>query len=151
MKKLIKIVSMLLLASTFLFLVACSSFGKIEKALQEIGYAVIETDDKAEQIEEESEVAVTTYVFSNKDSLALTEFAKINLVFVFEFKATEDMKEFYEDSSTLQGLVEDVKEDGSAEEFYDALVEKGLAKGNCLVISTNILVASEVADAIKNA
>ena len=51
----------------------------------------------------------------------------------------------------MQGLVQDVKDDGTAEEFYNALVEKGIAKGNCMVMSVNPLAASEVMEAVKNA
>jgi hypothetical protein len=152
MKKLLMtITSIALLLTLSLSLVACSSYGKIEKALEEIGYAKVESSQEAEDLEEESDVAVTMHVFSNKDSLGLTEALKINVVIVMEFKSTDEMKEYYEDSDTLQGLVKDIKEDGSAKEFYDSLVEKGYANGNCLVISVNPLVADAVKDAVKNA
>lgn len=152
MKKLLMtITSIALLLTLSLSLVACSSYGKIEKALQEIGYAKIESSQEAEDLEEESDVAVTMHVFSNKDSLSLTEALKINVVIVMEFKSTDEMKEYYEDSDTLQGLVKDVEEDGSAKEFYDSLVEKGYANKNCLVISVNPLSADAVKTAVKNA
>ena len=132
--------------------IACtSSYGKIEKALEEAGYEKIQSNEEAEQMQTESDVAVTVHLFSNKNSIGLMELAKLNVVIVFEFKATEDMKEFYEESSTMQGLIKDIQEDGSAEEFYNKLVEKGYANGNCLVISTNLLVANEVANIVKEA
>lgn len=150
MKKLLMtITSIALLLTLSLSLVACSSYGKIEKALEEIGYAKIESSQEAEDIKKESEVPVTMHVFSNKDSLGLTEIAKLNIVIVMEFKSSDEMKEYYEDSNTLQGLVQDIEEDGSAKEFYDSLVEKGYANGNCLVISNTLSKTS--ADAVKTA
>ena len=47
--------------------------------------------------------------------------------------------------------ISDVKEDGTAEEFYNSLVEKGFANGNCIVISTNPVCLSEICEIIKNA
>lgn len=144
MKKLLMtITSIALLLTLSLSLVACSSYGKIEKALEEIGYTKVESSQEAEDIEKESEVPVTMHVFSNT--------AKFDMVIVMEFKSTDEMKEYYEDSDTLQGLVKDIKEDGSAKEFYDSLVEKGYANKNCLVISVNPLVADAVKTAVKNA
>ena len=61
------------------------------------------------------------------------------------------MREFYKDSATLQDFISDVKEDGTAEEFYNSLVEKGFANGNCIVISTNPVCLSEICEIIKNA
>ena len=75
---------------------------------------------------------------------------KYNVVIVFEFNSTKEMLEFYEESNTMQGLIQDIQEDGTAEEFYNDLVDKGYAKGNCLIMSTNLLVAGDVCDAIKN-
>ena len=154
MKKIIMALSSIAIILVLsLSLIACSSYGKIEKALEKIGYAKIESSQEAEDMEKESDVAVKMYVFSNKDSLGLTEIGKLNTVIVMEFNSTEEMKNYYEDSNTLKGIVEDVKEDGSAKEFYDSLVEKGYANGNCLVISITLSSASAnaVKDAVKNA
>ncbi len=147
------ITSIALLLTLSLSLVACSSYNKIEKALEKIGYAKIESSQEAEDMEKESEVAVTMHVFSNKDSLSLTEIGKLNTVIVMEFKSTDEMKAYYEDSNTLQGFIEDIKKDGSAKEFYDSLVEKGYANKNCLVISITLskTSADAVKDAVKNA
>ena len=57
----------------------------------------------------------------------------------------------YKESDTLKGFIKDVKDDGSAQEFYNSLVEKGYANGNCLIFSTNPLAAEDVKTAIKNA
>ncbi len=154
MKKLVKILTLICLVTAFaLTLVACSSYGKIEKALLDRGYAVIESSDEADDMQEESDVAVTVHVLSNADSLSGLEVLGANVVIVLEFNTTEDMKEYYEDSNTMQGLVEDVKEDGSAKEFYDSLVEKGYANGNCLVlcVSLNASEIQAVRELVKNA
>ena len=89
MKKLMKIATLLcLVLALALSAAACSSaYQKIEKALTDIGYSVVESDDKADDMKEESEVAVTVHILSNKQ--------KLNAVIVFEFKATDDMIEFY--------------------------------------------------------
>lgn len=153
MKKLAKILTLTLAFVLCLGMFACSSYGKVEKALVNIGYAKVETDDAgtSDKMQDESDVAVKVHLFSNKDSLKATEIYKLSMVIVFEFNATEDMKKFYTESETMQGLVKDVQDEGSAEEFYNALVEKGLANGNCLVLSVNPVVYEEVANAVKNA
>lgn len=152
MNKFAKILtSILLVVVLALTLTGCSSYGKVEKALKNIGYTAIESSDDADKIKGESEIAVTVHALTNKDSLSITEVAKINVVVVLEFKETKEMKDFYEDSDTLQGLVKDIKDDGTAEDFYNKLVEKGFAKGNCLIISINPIATSDVCDAIKNA
>ena len=151
MKKLAKILTVALAMLLCVSMVACSSYGKVEKALANIGYEKIESDNTAEKMQSESEVAVTAHLFSNLETVPVKDILKAGVVVVFEFKATEDMKEFYADSETMQGLVKDIKDDGSADEFYNALVEKGLANGNCLVICINPLAFNDVATAIKNA
>lgn len=151
MKKLAKILTLALVVVLSLTMVACSSYKKVEKALVNIGYAVIESDDTANNVKEESDVAITMHVLSNKDSLKAIEIYKLNVVMILEFKATDDMIEYYKDSDTMQGFIKDVKDDGSAKEFYDSLVEKGLANGNCLVISTNPAAAEDVMEAVKGA
>ena len=152
MKNLVRIVTLMLVLAIAVTLVGCSTFNKVDKALTEIGYTKIENNEKAEELEkEENEVAVKIHAYSNAESLSLLEAAKINFVLVLEFNATKDMKAYYEDSATLQGLVADIAEDGTAEEFYNKLVEKGYANGNCLVISVNPLSANDVKEAVKNA
>ena len=155
MTRLSKFFAVLLTSLLCVSLVACSSFNLVKTTLEEVGYQVVQNeedgDDRADTIQEESEVAVTCYMFTNADSITLTQLHKLNIVIVFEFKATDEMIEFYEDSETLQGLLQDIKDDGTAEEFYNDLVAKGYAKGNCLIFSTNPLASQDVRDAIKNA
>ena len=145
MKKLFKLATLLcLVLALSVSAMACSSaYKKIEKALTDIGYSVVESDSNADKMKGESDIAVTVHVLSNK--------TKANAVIVFEFKATDDMMTFYKESSTMRGFVKDVKDDGTAEEFYNALVEKGIAKGNCMVMSINLFVSQEVYDAVKGA
>ena len=153
MKKITKLLVLLCLVTAIaVSMVACgSTYGKVEGALKNIGYKVVQTSNEAEDIEEESDVAVTAHILSNADSLTITEIAKLNVVIVFEFNTTDEMLEMYKESDTLQGFVKDVAEDGSAQEFYNELVQKGYANGNCLVISTNPIAAEDVKTAIKNA
>ena len=152
MKKLTKLLTVLLCVVMCASLMACSSYSSVKATLEDIGYALVESaeDTEAEDMQDESEVVVKAYVFSNEDSLGLFEILKYNVVIVFEFNSTKEMLEFYEDSNTMQGLIQDIQEDGTAEEFYNDLVDKGYAKGNCLIMSTNLLVAGDVCDAIKN-
>ena len=144
MKKLSKILISLLLVVLTFTLVACSSYSKIEKAFVNAGYEVVETNSNAEKMEEETDVAVKTHILYNDKLTVLT------LAIIFEFNTTEDMKEFYADSATAQGLMQDIQEDGTAEEFYNKLVEKGYANGNCLLIPIG-LDASGALDIMKNA
>lgn len=153
MKRITKLLILLcLVVAIATSLVACgSTYGKVEGALKNIGYKVVQTSNEAEDIKEESDVVVTPHILSNADSLGLTEAYKLNIVIVFEFRATDEMLEMYKESDTLKGFIKDVKDDGSAQEFYNSLVEKGYANGNCLIFSTNPLAESEVKTAIKQA
>lgn len=152
MKKLTKLLTVLLCVVMCASLMACSSYSSVKATLEDIGYALVESaeDTEAEDMQDESEVVVKAYVFSNEDSLGLFDMLEYNIVIVFEFNSTKEMLEFYEESNTMQGLIQDIQEDGTAEEFYNDLVDKGYAKGNCLIMSTNLLVAGDVCDAIKN-
>ena len=154
MKKSIRLLTFLLILTIAITLVGCSTFNKVDKALTEIGYEKIESNDDAKDTKkdaEESEYSITVHVYSNKNNVSFAEILKVNTVMVFEFKATQDMKDYYEESDTLQGFIRDIEEDGSAEEFYNKLVEKGYANGNCLVISTNPISADAVKTAVKGA
>jgi len=146
MKKFFKLTSLLVavLAMTFVLTACGSSFKKVEKALEGIGYEKIESTSQANKYTQGTDVAVDVSVFE-KDA--------ISYVIVLEFEATEDMKEYYNDSAAFRGLVKDIKDEGTAEEFHTALENAGLAKGNCLVfsISLNLAEYGAVTTAIKNA
>lgn len=147
MKKFFKVTALLIATLALcMFLTACSSsFKKVEKALEDIGYEKIESTSEANKYTNGTDVAVDATCFKKVDGF------KTNIVIVLEFKATDDMKEFYKDSDAFRGLVKDIKEDGTAKEFHEALEDAGFAKGNCLVFSINPLEFSAVTTAIKNA
>ena len=147
MKKFFKLTALLIATLAMcMFLTACSSaYSKVEKALEEIGYEKIESTSFADEFTDDTDKVANVYCFSKEDGFSS------NIVIVLEFNATDDMKEFYEESAAFRGLVQDIKEDGTASEFHAELEEAGLAKGNCLIISLNILAYNEVTQAIKNA
>lgn len=133
MKKIIQISALLIALVLCLGLVACSSYGKIEKALTDNEYKVVEKDAVANSIESEN---------SKEDNgLKIHCFyktKKLTTVYVLEVKSTDEMKELIDDSDTIKGLISDIKNDGTAEEIYKALEEKGLVNGNCLVIAVGL-------------
>ena len=147
MKKFFKLTALLVavLAMTFVLTACGSSFKKVEKALTGIGYEKIESTSQADKYTQGTDVAVDATCFKKVDGL------NTNIVIVLEFDATDDMKEFYADSDAFRGLVKDIKDEGTAEEFHTALENAGLAKGNCLVFSINPLENNAVTSAIKNA
>lgn len=146
MKKTIKILSLILVFVLCFSMMACASFGSVEKTLNELGYIEMNASEEGEQMQEESEIPVTPHFFSNAESISALELYKLTTVVVFEFKSTDDMIEFYKDSDTLQGLLKDIEEEGSAKEFYNELRDEGFAKGNCLIIPIG-LDAENVLDA----
>ena len=147
MKKFVKLTALLVavLAMTFVLTACGSSFKKVEKALEGIGYEKIESTSAANEYTQDTDVAVDATCFKKIDGI------NTNMVIVLEFKATEDMKEFYADSDAFRGLIKDIKDDGTAEEFHSELEKAGLAKGNCLVFSVNPMEYNAVTNAIKNA
>ena len=151
MKKLLKLTSLLLLVTMLFNLVACSSFGKISKALEDVGYAQIQNEEESSDVADdakEDESVTKVYVFTNAESLSLLEGYKLTLVTVIEFNATKDLVEYFKENNTLQGIVEDIKEDGTVEEVYNELKDAGLACGNCLIAPIG-LDAENVLNAIK--
>ena len=150
MKKLCAIAALCLAAVLSLVLVGCgSSYNALKKAFEKAGYTESENlESIAETIKEDAEkdsLAVTVHGMSKVDGL------QSNFVMIIEFNSTEDMKKLYDESNTIQGLVKDIEENENAKEFKDALEEAGFAKGNCLVISKNLLAMNEVTNIVKNA
>lgn len=127
MKKLLSILTFTFILFCCFTFGACCNYSKIEKALTDNGYSVIEGNSVASQIQKESTVYVDAHLFDNVKALTT--------VVVFEFKSTEDMKKFFTDSETLQGIINDVDFELSKKDFYDDLVQKGYANGNCLVVA----------------
>lgn len=150
MKKTLQLITLLAIITTVLFnFVACSAFGKVQKELETIGYSLIENEETETSEEAKDDERVTNvHVFTNASSLSALEVYKVTLVTVIEFKATKDLVEYFNESDTLQGLVTDIQEDGTVEEVYNQLKEKGFACLNCIIIPVG-LDASNVLTAIK--
>ena len=147
MKKFFKVVALVVATLALcMFLTACSSdFKKVQKALEDIGYEKIESTAKADKYTNQTDLAVEATCFSKIDGF------NTNIVVVLEFNATDDIKEFYQDSDEFRAVVKGIKDDGTAEEFHAALEDAGWAKGNCVVFSVNPLEYNAVTSAIKNA
>ena len=151
MKKLLKIGTLILIVTMLFNLVACSSFGKVQKTLEGIGYQLVENEEnEASQEAEESEKVVKVYMFTNGESISALEIYKLTLVTVIEFNSTKELVEYFKESNTLQGIVSDLEEDGSIQEIYDELKDEGLAFGNCLIVPFGFD-ANTVLDAIDEA
>lgn len=149
MKKLSVIVSVLLAVVLAFGLVGCSSYGTLKKAFEKAGYEeVTELESVAETIKEEAkkdDIVVTLHCMKKVKVLIP------DLVLIVEFKATEDMKKFYENSETVKGLVKDVAKNEDVKEWQKAMENAGYAKGNCLVFPTDLLNLNEVTSIVKGA
>lgn len=149
MKKIVKITSLLLVLTLCLFAMACSSYNKLEKAFLDNGYEIVsEIDQDSQALKnelEKEELEITIHGFKKSG------FLSADLVLVFEFKNTDDLVKACKENHTLNGIMQDVKEDEDVKAIYDSLVEEGYAKGNCLVFSFNPLNMSAVKTIVKNA
>lgn len=146
MKKLSKILMLCLVAILAFGLYGCgSSYNSLKKEFEKAGYTESEQFEKmGDAIREQAET----------QSLAITLHAltkDLNLVLIIEFNSTEDMQKLYNESSTIQGFVKDIKENEDAKALKKSLEEEGYAKGNCLVLCTNPLCREEVTNIVKNA
>lgn len=148
MKRFSKLIAMLLVVVSALSLAACSSkYGALKKAFEKEGYTESEqvetwTETITKELKGEDGEMVTNVHVLTKD---------LTIVLVLEFKATDDMLEFYKESNTFQGAVKDLKENEDAKAFYNSLVEAGYANGNCLVFTTNPMKINEVTNIVKGA
>ena len=147
MKKLMKLTAILIVSVMAFTLVACSSYGALEKAFTKNGYEVSgEVDELTEMIKEEAEkeeLELTFHAFTKKDGVTS------DLVFVLEFKNTDELSEFIDETDALDEFIEDLKDDEDASKIYNKLVEEGYAKGNCLIFNTNPLNRAEVVKIFK--
>lgn len=143
------IVSILLVAVLSVAMVGCSMYGSLKKAFEKEGYEeVTELEDVAENVKKEAkkdDLEVNLHAMKKNDGL------KSTLVLIVEFKATEDMKKFYEDSETVKGFVKDVSNNEDVKAWQEAMENAGYAKGNCLVFTVNPLSINEVTNIVKNA
>ncbi len=127
MKKLLRILVLMVALVCLSNLFACSTaYGNVEKALTDNGYKVVERTSDCAKMESESEIEVKGHCFYSDDD--------VTYVVVYEFNKTDDMKSFIQDSQTAQGFIEGVKTDGTPQEVYNSLEQKGYANGNCLVV-----------------
>ena len=149
MKKFAMIVSILLVAVLSVAMVGCSMYGSLKKAFEKEGYEeVTELEDVAKKEKEEAKkdnLEVNLHAMKKVDGL------KSTLVLIVEFKATEDMKKFYEDSETVKGFVKDVSDNEDVKAWQEAMENAGYAKGNCLVFTVNPLSINDVTNIVKNA
>lgn len=146
MKKLVKIISVLLIVVLSLSAVACSSYGKLEKAFTDAGYVVVE-NESAENMENE-EKGITAHYLEKKETISTLG------VIILEFKATDDMVEFYNENEIVRDALEAILTDEDTQDLYQALVDAGIANGNCLVYPATlsaILAINTVTDIVKNA
>ena len=159
MKKMTKLLAALLVVVSMLSLVACSSkYGALKNAFVKEGYSESEEVEswnekiKNEIKGEDGEMVSKVHVFYKKTTSDTTigDLLSKNVVLILEFKATEDMLEFYKESNTAQGAVKDIKESEDAKAFYQALVDAGYANGNCLVLAIGLDTAS-VREIVKKA
>lgn len=159
MKKMTKIMAALLVVVSMLSLVACSSkYGALKKAFEKEGYTESEqVETWSEKIKNElkgkdGEMVTNVHVFYKKTTTDTTigDLLSKNVVLILEFKATEDMLEFYKESNTAQGAVKDIQNSEDAKAFYQSLVDAGYANGNCLVLAIGLDTAS-VREIVKKA
>ena len=148
MKKLVKIISVLLIVVLSLSAVACSTYGKLEKAFTDAGYVVVE-NESAENIEKDNEEkGITAHYLEKKETISTLG------VIILEFKATEDMIEYYNENEIVRDALEAILTDDDTQDLYQALVNAGFANGNCLVYPATlsaILAINSVTDIVKNA
>ena len=129
MKKFTKLLSLLLVFALAFSIVACSSYGKVEKAITELGFTVVENSNQEEQYKDDENVT-NVHVFEKATLLGK------DYVVVLEFKSTEKMVNYFNESDTLKGLASDISKNEDIKAMHAKLEEVGFACDNCLVIPT---------------
>ncbi len=131
MKKLSKICAIALTLVMALSLVACANtYPAIKKAFEAEGYKQSETIEeltssfKAITNNDGKEIAVTAHAFVKAAKTA----------FILEFKATDDMIDYYKNNKMVRDAVAAIANDEDAKSFYNSLVEAGFANGNCMLV-----------------
>lgn len=149
MKKLSKLCALALLVVMSLSLVACANtYPNIKKAFEKEGYKQSETveglarDFKSVTNKDGKEIAVTAHALVKNG----------NTAFILEFKATDEMIDYYKNNEVVRNAVKDVTSDEDAQAFYNALKEKGYANGNCMLVPVSITGnTQEMRDIMKKA
>ena len=148
MKKFSKILAVLLTVCLTITLAACSSYGKIEKAFKNAGYSVVESDKTESWETSGEEYGVTAHYLEKKETISTFG------VIILEFKATDDMLEFYENNEMVRDLLAGISQNEDAKEFYNGLVEVGFANGNCMVFPASVsslIGLQSILNIVKNA
>ena len=138
MKKLLKLTALSLVFALVFSLAGCSTFNKVQKALEDMGYAIVESDSDAQassvkENAEEDERVTNVHVFTNKDSLTGLENMYRTTVIVLEFKKTDDLVEYLKEDSVASAILQEILEEGTVQEIYATLEAEGLACGNCFI------------------
>ena len=131
MKKLTKLLSLLLVFVLAMGIVACSSFGKVEDALTDLGYTLEENSNEADKYEDEK--ITNAYVFKKVLDAVVIQIP--SYVIVLEFNSTDDLVAYFEESETLKGLIKDITKNEDLKKVHAALESKGYACDNCLIIN----------------
>lgn len=149
MKKLSKLCAVALLVVMALSLVACgTTYPKIKSAFENAGYSESKTVESIYQ-------DYLTYTGTDGNKVALQAHALVKVgegtALILEFKATDDMIQYYKDNKMVRDAVKDVTENEDAKAFYNMLVEKGYANGNCMLVPISVTSAQTMKDIMKNA
>ena len=148
MKKFSKILAVLLTVCLTITLAACSSYGKIEKAFKNAGYSVVESDKTQQWETSAEEYGVTAHYLEKKETITTLG------VIILEFKATDDMLEFYENNEMVRDLLSGISQNEDAKDFYNGLVEVGFANGNCMIFPASVsslIGLQSILEIVKNA
>ncbi len=148
MKKITKVISIaLVLVMALAVLTSCSKYPALKKAFEAKEYTENTTfTGLAETIKEQlgkEEYAVEMHL--------LTKSNGITSVLIVEFKSTEDLAKFYNESNTVQGLVKDISTNEDLKKVYEALENAGYVKGNCFCIPLSVLYVNEITTIVKEA
>lgn len=147
MKKLSKICAIALTLVLALSLVACANtYPSIKKAFEAEGYKQSETaesilsDLKSFTNNEGKETALTVH------ALVKVEGLKTSTAFIVEFKATDDMIDYYKNNEIVRDAVSATLNNEDAKSFYNSLVEAGFANGNCMLVPSPLSSSAAVAE-----
>ncbi|MGM9664533.1 MAG: hypothetical protein ACI3XF_06810 [Eubacteriales bacterium] len=150
MKKTVRFLSMVLVfVMVATMLTSCGSkYPALEKAFMEKDYEVNATftsvaDSIKAELEKE-EYAVELHMLTKTSGVIPPS------VLIIEFKTTQEMVEAYNESATIQGLVQDISENEDVNEVYSALEKAGYACGNCLCVPLAILSINEITNIVKS-
>lgn len=149
MKKLVKVLSLALVAVALFSLVACNSYPNVKKAFENEGYSESTALEGAmsslKTSLEKEETSINIHY--------LYKIADLRGALIIEFKATQDMKDAIANNSELQTQLKGIVNDTDVQNLYQAAVDKGIVKGNCLLVPTALTSAgiTAIIDIFKKA